>query len=301
MKVSDVDSLFFESYPPENKIHTEFFHHNSRFWIVKTFRLLVYSRLFNRLKIVLIQYVPDFHSNPSIRILEFLQKNNVEILKIWLDSYSDELWDNRINRIANIGKTNIIIDTPQLRSSKFSKDNSYFYLPIPVKSYPVKPFSERTFFLYYSGGIEENGLYKPRKEVLDYLELNNFIVDGTQYDRKNPGIRPDYETYRANLANSFIGLNFTWKGDQNVLVTRTWEILASGVLLLQNKSNLLDGLFTPGVHFLEFSSNLELLTLLNKLNEDRQLINKIAMAGKQKYEDSYSNEVFWNKTINYTD
>jgi hypothetical protein len=298
LKASEVDNLFLESYPTNKLDQTKFFKFNSRFWILTTISLLFKLKYYKKIQIVLIQYVPDFHLSPSIRLLEFFQKNNIEIIKIWLDSYSDELWDNRINRISHLGKINIIIDSPKLKTSKFSKDNNYIYLPIPVKTYPFRSFSERKTLLYYSGGIEENGLYKPRKDVLDFLHSNDFKVKGNQYDRKRPGLRPDYQTYREELATSLIGLNFTWKGDEDALVARTWEIFSSGVLLLQNKSNLLEGLFTPGVHYLEFSSNNELINLLKNLDADHSSISQIAIAGKKRYEELFSSEIFWNTVLN---
>ena len=170
-------------------------------------------------------------------------------------------------------------------------------MPIPIKDLPLVAHSHRTNFVYYSGGVENDGIYKPRKDILDFLEQNGVRVGGTQYNRILPASRPDYTTYRSELSHSLIGLNFTMKGDSEVLVTRTWEILSSGTLLLQNKSDLFQGLLKSGIHYMEFSSNSELLDILKTLKNDRLQLEQIALAGKKKYESLYPTKKFWETVI----
>lgn len=132
---------------------------------------------------------------------------------------------------------------------------------------------------------------------MDYLSEHGIGISGHSYDRDNPGARPTYDSYRIGLSQSLIGLNFTWKGSEDVLVSRTWEILSSGVLLLQNESQVFGDLFIPGVHFLEFKSKEHLLGLLHELTSNPNLIEKIARAGMERYIELYSNEEFWKKVI----
>ena len=297
LAASEVDDVFFRTYPKTRISTTNKFNYNSRFWIIDTLRLLLLKRSNHNQKIILIQYVEGFHVSPSINLLEYLQSQGSIIVKIWLDSYSNSLWDNRINKVSHLGNLNVVIDTPFLRQDKFVAGNSYFYKPVPLESTPTVPFSARKNFVFYSGGVENEGLYKPRKLVIDYLNENGFLVKGTAYDRNKPVQRPDYNTYRDELSNSLIGLNFTWKGEEDVLVTRTWEILSSGVLLIQNKSEVLRGLLEPGNHYLEFSSNQELLEILHDLRENPHKMNEIALAGKMKYEELFSPEVFWELVL----
>ena len=297
LQSSEVDDLFFRTYPKAKLPFTKKFKFNSRLWIIDTVRILFHQCSSRNQKIILIQYVQGFHVSPSINLLEHLQCRGTTIVKIWLDTYSDSLWDNRINKISHLGALNLVVDTPAMKENKFAEGNTYFYKPIPIEITPFIPFSARKIFTYYSGGIEDEGLYKPRKLVLDYLNENNFPVSGTAYDRNKPGRRPDYNTYRCELSNSLIGLNFTWKGDEDVLVTRTWEILSSGVLLIQNQSDVLRGLLEPGIHYLEFSSNLELLEIMQNLQENPKKITQIATAGKEKFDELFSAEVFWELVL----
>ena len=285
LQSSEVDDVFFRTYPETKLPITKKLKYNSRFWIIDTLKLLLHNRSIQNQKIILIQYVEVFHVQGAV------------IVKIWLDAYSDLLWDNRINKISHLGNLNVVIDTPVLKESKFVAGNTYYYKPVPLEITPIVPFSARENFVYYSGGIENAGLYTPRKLVIDYLNENNFLVKGTAYDRNKPVQRPDYNTYRDELSNSLIGLNFTWKGEEDVLVTRTWEILSSSVLLLQNKSGVLRGLLEPGIHYLEFSSNQELLEILHDLRENPDKISEIALSGKKKYEELFSAEVFWELVL----
>jgi hypothetical protein len=297
LKISDAASSLFDSYPEQLSDNSRFLKFNSRIWLINTFKLLAYSTSYKDCRVVLHQYVPNFYYSPSLKLLEFVDNRGAKVVKIWMDTYNDYLWDLRINKISHLGNLNIIIDTPKLRTKKFTKGNSYRYLPIPIKSLPLEAHSVRTHFLYYSGGVEEYGIYKPRKDVLDFLEQNEIRVDGTRYNRTHPGKRPDYATYRSELSKSLIGLNFTWKGDSDVLVTRTWEILSSGTLLLQNKSDLFQGLLTSGIHYLEFSSNSELLELLKTLKNDRIRLEQIALAGRKQYKSLFPTETFWEAVV----
>ena len=297
LKISDAASSLFDSYPKQLSNISRFLQFNSRIWLINTLKLLVYCIFYKDCRVVLHQYVPNFYYSPSLRLLEFIDNRGAKIIKIWMDTYNDNLWDQRINQISHLGNLNIIIDTPKLRTKKFTRSNSYRYFPIPIKSLPLVAHSDRTRFVYYSGGVENYGIYKPRKDVLDFLEQNDIRVDGTQYNRTLPGKRPEYATYRSELSQSLIGLNFTWKGDSDVLVTRTWEILSSGTLLLQNKSDLFQGLLTPGIHYIEFSCNSELLEILKTLKNDRIQLEKIALAGKKQYENLFQTETFWETVI----
>lgn len=293
LQSSEVDDLFFRTYPETRLSTTKRFKYNSRFWIMDSIKILILQCLNPNQKLILIQYVHGFHVSPSIKLLEYLQDQGVVIVKFWLDAYSDSLWDKRINRISHLGRLNIIVDTPVLKKDKFMAGNTYYYKPIPVEITPTVNFSDRKFLIYYSGGIDNGGMYQPRKLVIDFLNENNLYVHGTAYDRDKPIQRPDYNTYRGELSNSLIGLNFTWKGEDEVLVARTWEILSSGVLLIQNKSQVLQGLLVPGIHYLEFSNNLELLETIKDLQDNPDIISRIALAGKRRYEELFSAEVFW--------
>lgn len=297
LKISEAASSLLDSYPKQLSNNSRFLQFNSRIWLINTLKLLVYCISHKDCRVILHQYVPNFHYSPSLRLLEFIDNRGAKIIKIWMDTYNDNLWDQRINRVSHLGTLNIIIDTPKLRTKNFIRSNSYRYLPIPIKPLPLVAHSDRTRLVYYSGGVENYGIYKPRKDVLDFLEQNDIRVDGAQYNRTLPGKRPEYTTYRSELSQSLIGLNFTWKDDYDVLVTRTWEILSSGTLLLQNKSNLFQSLLTSGIHYLEFSSNSELLEILKTLKNDRVQLEQIALAGKKQYENLFPTETFWETVI----
>jgi hypothetical protein len=298
IKVSMDADIWLRTLPTDSKWKITVLYFNSRVWILNSIRLLLISRTTKNLKIILIQYVIEFHKNPSRVLLEYCQKNGATIVKCWMDSYSDALWNNRILAVSNIGILNVISDVPQLDDSKFEKSNRYFFHPVPISIFEYIPFQERRNLIYYSGGISTSGLYQSRKEYLDYLNQHNIPVAGVSYFRDKPSNRLTYDEYRFGLSNSKIGLNFTWKNEVDVIVTRTWEILSSGVLLLQNKSNVLDGMLVNGTHFLEFSTKAEMLSLIVEINNNDQLAKEIALNGLRRYTELYDSGKFWENILN---
>ena len=202
-------------------------------------------------------------------MLRLLQLRGCRITKIWYDSYSKDLWQKRILKISEIGTTNFIVDTPELIRKFRAPNNNYFYSPPPIQDYKFVPYNQRSNFLYYSGGISSSGTYGQRRDVIDYLQYNGINISGMQYDRINFTARPTYDEYRKELASSLCGLSFTWKGDTDILPARTWEILSSGVLLLQNKSDVFEENFVAGVHYLDFSSKEELLEIIQNLKKNK--------------------------------
>ena len=297
LKKSEIDDIWLRTLPANSEWKVTKLQYNSRVWILNTIRLLLISKMTKNLKIVLIQYVVKFHHNPSLMLLEYCQKNGAIVVKCWMDSYSDALWNDRILAVSNIGSLNIIADVPQLKKSKFEKSNKYVFHPVPIATFEYTPFQARKNLVYYSGGISSSGLYQSRKEYLDFLNQQNIPVAGVSYLRDKPAKRLTYDEYRFGLSNSKIGLNFTWKNEFDVIVTRTWEILSSGVLLLQNKSNVLNGLLESGTHFLEFSTREEMLSLIMEIKSNTQLAQDIALNGQRRYLELYDSGKFWENIL----
>jgi hypothetical protein len=296
-KVSMDDDLFLRTLRSHTEFTCTFKQYNKPLWILDSFQLILFSIIYKRLVIVLIQYVPQFHKFPSMKLIEHLQVRESKIVKIWYDSSNKDLWQKRILKMSDFGVNNFIVDTPKLISKYGSSKNRYFYSPVPIESSRTVPFKDRTNFLYYSGGISNTGSYGQRKEVIDYLRNNSIDVFGMQYDRNDYGLRPTYDQYREALSHSFCGLNFTWKDEAHITTARTWEILSSGVLLLQNKSDVLQGTFVPGIHFLEFTTKEELLQIVQNLQSNTKLIESIALAGKHKFDELYKSTHFWPRVF----
>jgi hypothetical protein len=298
LKISSTDDSLLRTFPHDKRLNLVIERFNRKFWILGTLKLMLLCLLVKKPNIILLQYVKDFHKFPSMRLLFFCQSRGAEIVKIWLDSYSQSLWEKRILAISDLGTINFVADSPEFIPQYSKISNQYYYfIPLPTQAFPFVPFAERKIFLYYSGGVSNVGIYSDRGKILNLLEAHNIEVAGYSYDRGNPGTRPSYDTYRSELSGSLVALNFTGKGTEDVLVGRTWEILSSGVLLLQNKSQVFGSLFIPGVHYIEFDSEDHLLEILLELRSKPKLIAKISMAGMERYHELYKNEVFWNKII----
>jgi hypothetical protein len=292
-----LDGQYLGAIPDNYKRKFKHMHYNSKFWILDSLNIIFHLLTKKNLKIFLIQYVPGFCKFPSIGLLNELHDRGVKIIKIWPDTWNIDVWEKRILPVSHIGQLNIMSDIPDNQYIRLDKSSNYSWHPLPTLNFPYINFEQRENFIFYSGGVSNEGLYKSRGEYLKYLNDNGFTVSGVSYDRKKPSSRPSYEDYRNALANSKIGLNFTWKGDVDVITGRTWEILSSGALLLQNSSKILDGLFDEGVHYLAFSSKKDLLSQLNFLSQHPTYAENIASAGESRYKQLTDTENFWYKLI----
>lgn len=297
-KIALEDDVFFRELKKIPELQHEIMRYNKKLWIIDSLSLIWKCRKSKKIKVVLISYVPEFHKFPSMKLLSYLQSYGVEIIKIWFDSSDKKLWTTRILRMSELGNKNYIVDTPLSLSKYGNLKNSYLYIPPPIETFNFIPIKERKYFIYYSGGISNSGSYNKREQILRYLLVNGVSIEGTTYDREKPVARPTYDQYRRNLAASLCGLNFTWKDEVDVLPARTWEILTSGVLLLQNKSPVFNGLFESGKHFLEFSRKEELLDLIMNIENKTIEIEKIALEGKKRFEDLYESGNFWPQILN---
>jgi len=297
IRKSNYDSEFFLSFPQDFRSSHVKLHFNSRFWIFDSIKVIFLVKFTKKVNVILIQYIRGFHIFPSPRLLEFLKFSDVNIIKFWLDTWDENLWHKRILPASSIGGRNVLIDLPNNELTKLDKFGEYKWNPIPVINLPYVDFKARKNFLFYSGATSANGLYRERAEYISFLEENNFSMSGVSYDWKNPVKRPSYDQYRKTLSNSQIALNFTWKGKVDVTTGRTWEIFSSGVLLLQNKSDILNSMFEPNLHFLEFTSKSHLLNLLHELADDLERVEQISKAGMDRYNSLFDSSKFWREHL----
>jgi hypothetical protein len=300
LKQSHVDSEWFTSVPHDIKKCFRFFKYNNRIWIWDSFKALYLMKRSTKITFVLLSYAPTHHKFPSLALLSFLQKNDAKIVKVWLDSWSEQLWDLRIKPMAQLGSYNILFD--KLNDLSKSKDPYGSYIQKLPAHTPVEfiEFKKRKHLLFYSGSIGSEGVYRSRGEYLDFLKSNNVDVVGhaAQHNQKKFPRRPSYEQYRRELSNSKIGLNFTWKNNTHIITYRTWDILSSGVLLLQNKSTVFGDLLEEGKHYLSFESRENLLQIISEILEHRYNIEEIALNGMVRYKELMSDNNFWRDVYN---
>lgn len=297
LKESQAQNEFFATIPKSFRRNFKHIHYNSQIWILDFFKVLYYFLVYPNMKIIVIQYVPKYLKFPSVGLLNVLHERGVKIIKIWPDSWNRDLWQKRILPVSHIGDLSILCDIPNNPLLELDKSNMYLWHPAPIADFPYVNFKERNSFIFYSGGISQEGLYKSRREYLEFLNTNGYSIAGVSYDRDKPLDRPSYKDYRQALANSKIGLNFTWKDDVDIITGRTWEVLSSGSLLLQNSSKILNGLFEEGVHYVAFTSKEDLLAHLSFLVENPTYAETIANSGYQRYKELFDPEKFWLNLI----
>ncbi len=293
LRESFVQGEFLDSMPELRNSQKFHFLYNKAFWLVDVFKLLRVLRFSKSTTLILIQYVNVYHVFPSKRILEEFSKYNTQIVFTWLDTWDKAIWEKRILPVLDISTKNIVTDIKDNPIIKNYPATQFDWFPIPIVQYPYVPFPDRRHKIFYSGGVSNDGIYKSRGEYLAFLSANNIAVDGISYNRENPEIRPTYHEYRLELSESKIALNFTWKGTNEIITGRTWEIFSSGSLLLQNQSKVLEGLFIEGTHYLSFESEEDLLSKLIFLENNPSIAESIGIAGLEKYNSIARDYDYW--------
>lgn len=108
----------------------------------------------------------------------------------------------------------------------------------------------------------------------------------------NDGLTPldSFRLYMEGLADATCGINFLMRPNHSCAVTgRTYEIIWSGALLVQEASPDTCHFLVPGEHYLEFSSIAELAAITRFLAEKPEEAEEIRRAGHAFVRERYSN------------
>ncbi len=97
---------------------------------------------------------------------------------------------------------------------------------------------------------------------------------------------------RAKMAISF---SKSWK--KSVINARAFEALNCGTLLLEQQSPELAKLYTPGVDYVEWIDQVDLLNKIRYYLEHEDERTLISSNGQRKTEELYSAKTFWSKII----
>lgn len=109
-----------------------------------------------------------------------------------------------------------------------------------------------------------------------------------------------YGHYMQGLKEATCCLNLVMRPDHEhtrIVTGRTFEVLMSGSLLIQESAPGMGYFFIPGEHYLEFTTIAELHALVDFITENREEAEQIRQRGHQFACDHYSN----TKLIGYLD
>jgi hypothetical protein len=140
-----------------------------------------------------------------------------------------------------------------------------------------------------------NGYRNVRLNYINYLRGNGIpvIVSGGQREHKL-----DADSYAKQIRTSKININFSESAYPNIhqCKGRVFETMASNSLLLESENVATRRKAVPGVHYIEFKSEIDLKEkILYFLNNSTER-NDIAERGYNLYNQKYTAGVYW-KTI----
>ncbi len=106
------------------------------------------------------------------------------------------------------------------------------------------------------------------------------------------------EDYARGYKRAKISISFAKAHGMDVVNARVFEALSCGTLLMNQKSDELAKLFTPGVDYIEWTTPDDLLEKVRYYlaHEEERLL--IAHNGQKKLEENYSAKTFWSRTLN---
>jgi hypothetical protein len=239
--------------------------------------------------IVLIVYRP-LGSTPMVLhedTLKVIQMLGVPVITIWGDLEAKEQRDIALTvkpyTWKNIGTAN--------KDAVESVGFKYMHVPKDPRLFN-NPNKERDIDVVFSGsyglGREERQFYL--KHLLD--NGINLVCGGSEG-------RDHFSTeeYADRYKRAKIALSFSKAHGLNVVNARPFEAMSCGVCLFEQKSDELAKLYTPGVDYVEWITELDLLSKVQYYLTHEEERLSIARSGQKKTEELYSAKTFWTEAL----
>lgn len=163
--------------------------------------------------------------------------------------------------------------------------------------------NESTDIKKNSSAIFTGSLYEPRHTTLKNIQKNVAFLGGEfeLLGRPIGSARVDDSTYWKRLINNGIivttatqisqpGTDMTWVPH---LLYRYLEVLSCGSLLVAHNVPGINRYFVPGIHFIDFESEIEAAEKILLFQKNSELRNKISNQGYLKAKNLINSNIFW--------
>jgi len=211
----------------------------------------------------------------------FLQKKyTIDFIQLGWDTLSEKWWNDIL--LNSLHRTILILDNPLKKfvpETLIKSGKAIAVVPLFNLSQLSKVNAHRNIDFNFIGSVGSYRSY--RNEYIDYIsQLGYRSVIGNFDSRQEQFARNDFLSV---LSNSKISINFSMTHSAEFqLKGRVWETMLSGSMLLEQENEQIKYFFTEGIHYISFSSKLELrqkLVHYLKSNSDRI---RIANAGQAR-------------------
>ncbi len=180
-------------------------------------------------------------------------------------------------------------DLPVWREPEFAGKTLLAPLPYPpVAESEVSPL--RPTLTFHGSVLTYNWLRWP---WLTAFKTEALPVTMGLIEHKTDGLDPvdSFSAYLKGLARAGSVLNFGMRSDLRVATTgRTFEVLASGALLVQEAADELDNYLIAGEHYLPFTTFADLRAIIAFLQSEPEQANEIRRRGSAFFRQTYAPE-----------
>jgi hypothetical protein len=242
-------------------------------------------------------FQPQRGNHAAGEIIAALRRNRpaLKILSLYFDPWEAERWDDIEAGGALIDAAWSLVVRPIWERPVF-KDKTLF-LPFPHGGdYPAAPALKPSF--RFGGGVQYTSWDRAFWAAAIAQAGLPFRIEASDHQEDN---RDPLESYRAYMLRSQTGeaaLNFARRFNGIYTLTgRTFETLATGGLLVQERSDDIDLFFTAGRHYLRFETLTDLFDIATLLQQEPDRAEAIRREGAAFFAERYSDE----KLIAYLD
>jgi hypothetical protein len=222
------------------------------------------------------------------------ERPGLRLVGLYLDPWVPEHWD-AIEEGADILDCFWAPLVTALWQRPAFRDKTLF-APVPfggdAQHAPLRPE------LAFSGGVQYGNWYRAfwltamgdavlplRVEVSSHLSEGLNALDG-------------YRAYLQRLGTMGVVLNFSRRSNGSTILTgRTYEVPATGGLLVQERSDDIDLFFVAGRHYLRFETMTDLADIVDLLRTEPERAESIRRAGADFFRENYADD----KVIGYLD
>jgi hypothetical protein len=259
--------------------------------------MYIHRELVNSIKANNISHLLVFVNSDIVNLYNFFSINYIvksfglKLIPLVPDSiwFLNQLFLRRFHKTSSAIVT---LDSNYFENSCLIKNREKFvhlFSPYPSNLYSNQS-KKRDIDVLFIGRYKGRN---SRKLSIDYLIANGVSVVSPGGDPENFLSQKEYiELFlRAKIILSF---SYTGNNDEYIqLKGRAFEAAHARAMVVENKSEMIERFFTPGVDYEGFTSNENLLEIVNYYLKNNSKRIKIALSGHKKTSNLYSSTQFW--------